>query len=785
MKFSEYWLREWVNPALTTDELTHLLTMAGLEVEACESVAPPLPGVVIGEILAAEPHPQADRLRVCQVSIGGDAPLQIVCGAPNARVGIKIPCATIGAVLPGDFVIKEAVLRGVASFGMLCSAKELQLVEDADGLYELPLDAPVGQTITEYLALNDQLITIKLTPNRADCLSMSGVAREVAALTRAPLTVPQWSETQPEGTTAKAVNLTAGDACPRYVGQVIENVNAAQPTPAWMVQKLQRAGLRSISLLVDITNFVMLELGQPLHAFDAATLQGDITVRWAENRETLTLLNDKTIELTSDMLVIADASGPVALAGIMGGKPTEVTSATQNVFLEAAFFAPAAIAGRARRLTLSSDAAHRFERGVDFEATRHALNRATALIVELAGGQAGPVTEVIQTLPARPPVRLRLRRLARLLGIALPDREVINILTLLGMSVVQAGDDILATPPSHRFDLQIEEDLAEEIARVYGYDAIPPILPPSSLGMLATPEAGLNANTLLARAIACDYQQVINFAFVEARWERELAGNSEPIKLLNPIASQLAVMRSSLIGGLINTLANNLARKQSRVRIVEQGRVFLGAGDAISQPEKIAGLAYGPCLPEQWGVAASVVDFFDVKGDVMAMLSPLSLIWTRGAHPACHPGRCAMLSLNGAVVGFVGELHPEWVQGYDLPAAPVVFELDAALLNAHAVPKVGAISRFQPIRRDLALLVEQDLVAHALLSDLRENAPEGVTEIEVFDVYIGQGVPTGKKSLALRIVLHDTQKTLTEAEVDAVMTSLINTAASHGASLRN
>ncbi|TJZ75623.1 phenylalanine--tRNA ligase subunit beta [Chitiniphilus eburneus] len=783
MKFSENWLRTWVNPELSSEELAHLLTMAGLEVEETESAAPAFDNVFVAEVLSTTKHPDADRLNVCTVNVGEAEPLQIVCGAPNVKPGLKVPCARIGAALPGDFKIKRAKVRGVESFGMLCSGDELGIPDGVDGLLVLPADAPVGTPLRDYLQLDDQLFTIKLTPNRADCLSIKGVAREVSALTGA---VVNAGATPPVAATIddqRNIKLAAGTACPRYAGRVIRNVDQAAPTPDWMKQRLVRAGLRPISAIVDVTNYVLLELGQPLHAFDNAKLQGDITVRFAQQGERITLLNDKDVALDADMLVIADATGAVALAGIMGGGHSAVEAGARDIFLESAYFAPEAIAGRARRLGFSSDASHRFERGVDFGEARDAMERATRLILDLCGGEPGPVIEAVEQLPARPPVALRVSRVERVLGLALPAARIVAILERLGLSTTVDGDTIAVTPPSYRFDIQIEEDLIEEIARVYGYDNIPVSISVARTPMLPQPGDVRPKIALKHILVARDYQEAVNYAFVEEQWEADFAANTQPVKLLNPIASQMSVMRSTLFGGLINGLKHNINRKQDRVRLFEVARVFHGKG-ADQQPEKIAALAWGPREAEQWGIARERIDFFDMKADVAALLAPRVAQFQPVEHPALHPGRAATVLLDGQPIGVLGELHPKWVQAYELVHAPVLFELDvAALLHARKA-EVVAVSKFQPVRRDLALIVDEDRAAGEVLAVLQEAAAAFVTEIALFDVYRGKGVAEEKKSLAFKVLMQDTHKTLTDEEVDAAVAKLIRRAEAAGATLR-
>ena len=773
MKFSESWLRELCDPALDNPKLAELLTMAGLEVEENVPAAPPFDRVVVAQVVDIRRHENAEKLNVCSVDIGVGAPLQIVCGAPNVAVGLKVPCALVGAVLPGGFAIKEATLRGVESFGMLCSERELGISADNGGLLPLPADAPVGRLFRDYFDLDDHVLTLKLTPNRTDCLSITGIARELAALSGAAFRPVDTTPQLPTIDDVRGVHLDAPEACARYTGRVVRGVSAAAATPGWMVRKLARSGIRSISVLVDITNYVLLELGQPMHVFDLSKLADNLNVRFARAGETLVLLNGKTAALTPDLLVVADARGPLALAGIMGGAASSVQAdSTQDIFLESAYFAPEVIAGRGRRLGFASDSSHRFERGVDFGACRAALERATALVLSLCGGRAGPVSESSTALPTRAPVRLRVARVERILGVTLPAIEIARLLQGLGLSVEAEGDVLTVTPPSYRFDIVIEEDLIEEIARLYGYDNIPIRPPQGSLRMLPQPgrqRGGLAIKQLLA---ARDYQEIVSYAFVDADWEIGLAGNTAPVNLINPIASQMSVMRSTLIGGLIDTLGTNLKRQHERVRLFEVARVFHGV-TAAEQPEKVAGLAFGPRLAEQWATPAERIDFFDVKADVEALLSPRKAQFAALVHPAFHPGRCASVSLDGVVTGIIGELHPKWVQHYDLPAAPVLFELDTACLLACDLIQTQPISKFQAVRRDLALVVDEAQSYQAMLACMQTACAEYVVQIECFDLYRGKGVPEGKKSLAFKVILQDTQKTLTDAEVDSSVAKLI------------
>ncbi|MFT4172809.1 MAG: phenylalanine--tRNA ligase subunit beta [Rhodocyclaceae bacterium] len=790
MQFSEQWLRTLVDPALDSDALCHLLTMAGLEVEEVDAVAPPFTGVVVAQIVSFEKHPNADKLKICTVDIGTGTPQQIVCGAPNVVLGMKAPCATVGAKLPG-FDIKAAKLRGVESFGMMCSSRELGLDEDHGGLMVLPDDAPVGTNIRDYLALDDRRITIKLTPNRADCLSLMGVAREVSALTDTPLAAAAAQAVAVTGSARREVVLDAPEAAPRYLGRVISGANTQAPTPAWMRQRLERCGVRSISAVVDVTNYVMLELGQPLHAFDNDTLQGAIHVRHPHAGEKITLLNGQVVELQPDHLLIADAARPLALAGIMGGEASGVGDATRDIFLESAFFQPAAIAGRARELSFSSDASHRFERGVDPQLAPVAMARATELILSICGGQAGPVVEAIAdaAMPQRAEVSLDAARARKVIGVDIASDQMRAILARLGMSVTLEGDRLRAVPPSYRFDIAIEEDLIEEIARVFGYDNIPPVSPVGPMRMLPQTEASTPLHRLRRRLAARDYQEIVSFAFVEEAWERDFAANADPIRLANPIASQLAVMRSSLIGGLIGALDTNIRRRASRVRLFEIGRCFSRDAQATpvagyAQPMRVAGLAWGPALAEQWGTPTRRVDFYDLKGDLEALLGTHAT-YVADTHPALHPGRCAAIIVNGRKAGVIGELHPAWAQKYDLGTAPVVFELDLDAALASHVPASHDVTRLPSVTRDLALVVPQALPVAQLLDGLRQGAADIVRSLEVFDVYTGKGVAENAKSIALRAVLQHTERTLEEAEIEQAMSGLVQAAAEKfGAQLR-
>jgi len=783
MQFSESWLRSLVNPSLSSADLAHLLTMAGLEVEEMTPVAPLFDKVVIAQVLSKDKHPDADRLNVLTVNVGQAEPLIIVCGAQNVSVGMKAPCALVGAKLPG-IEIKQAKVRGVASFGMMCSAKELGLAEEISGLMELSADAAVGQSIREHLDLDDQLLTLKLTPNRSDCLSLFGIAREVSALSGASLApLPKISFA---AASAKkiAVKVAAPEACPRYMARAITGLNAKAATPAWMVQRLERCGLRSISAIVDVTNHVLLEMGQPLHAFDLMKLNGSIEVRFARAGEQLQVLNQQNVELQPDMLVIADDKGAVALAGVMGGADSAVDDATTDIFLESAFFVPSVIVGKSRKLGFGSDSSYRFERGVDFANTQVALDRATQLILDICGGQAGVVTEALAALPARNPVKLRTARVQRVLGVALDGKEIEQILSRLGMKMQQMGEEFSVTPPSYRFDIVIEEDLIEEIARVHGYEKIEPVPPQASMKILPLSETQRSLPKLRQSLVLRDYQESINYAFVEEAWERDLCGNTAPIALKNPIASQMSVMRSSLLGGLLAALRTNLARQQTRVRLFELGGCFATENGGYVQQERVAGLAYGSAMAEQWGSTVRNVDFYDVRGDVEALFAPRKLSFEAASHPASHPGRSARIMLDGRAVGWIGELHPQWQQQYDLPLSVIWFEVEQKALLQVGIPKVVEVSRFPLVRRDIAVLVDEAVTTQSLIQAMQAENAQNVVEIALFDLYRGKGVAEGKKSLAFRVLLQDTRKTLTDIEIEQSVLRLVTVLQGNGAQLR-
>jgi phenylalanyl-tRNA synthetase beta chain len=807
MQFSENWLRSMVDPKMNSDELAHLLTMSGLEVEDVEPVAPPFSNVVVAEVKEVVKHPNADRLNVCQVDAGTGTLLNIVCGAPNVRAGMKAICAKVGAVLPPGadgkpFEIKLGKLRGVESQGMMCSAKELKISEEGSGLMELPEDAPVGQNIRDYLGLNDLKFTIKLTPNKADCLSVLGVAREVSALTGETLSLPQFRPVPVSTDEILPAKISAPDLCGRFTGRVIRGLNARAATPEWMKRRLERSGQRSVSALVDISNYVMLEVGQPSHVFDLDKIHGGLDVRWGRKGESLKLLNGNTVEVDEWVGVIADDKEIESLAGIMGGDSTAVTLDTTDVYLEAAFWWPNAIQGRARRYNFSTDAAHRFERGVDYATTVEYIERITSLINEICGTpetKVGPIDDQVVNLPQRKPVMLRTERAAKVIGVALDDARIADIFTRLRLPFTQEPGKFFVTSPSYRFDIEIEEDLIEEVARVYGFENIPTLPPVAPSAMLIEPENTRSLFAIRHQLADLGYQEVVNMSFVEQVWEADFAANLEPIRLQNPIASQLSVMRSSLIGSLVANVRYNLNRKAGRVRVFEIGGVFLRNPQAqdgplsiagFDQPKRVAAIAYGPAFDEQWGMASRAVDFFDVKGDLEALFAPRQLRFEKTEHPALHPGRSAAVVLDGKQIGFVGELHPRWLQKYELPQAPVLFEVDAEALRARELPRYTEISKFPGATRDLALVVKQDVPAQALLDAFNNELASNVNgklvqAVVLFDEYRGKGLEQDEKSLAFRFSLQDTQSTLQDESVDAIMAALAAAAQQkHGAKLR-
>lgn len=775
MKFSEQWLRELVDLKVDNETLLKRLNLTGLEVESVEYLGNGLDYIVVGEIISAEPHPDADKLRVCQVSIGTSDYLQIVCGAPNARVGSKAPLAQVGARV-GTLTIKAAKLRGVESNGMLCSAKELGLDSDASGLLELAADAPTGATLSAYLGLPDSAIELGLTPNRADCLGMRGLAREVAAQFATRTMLPDVPPVKPTHDAVPTIQLDAPADCPRYCGRLIRGVSTSAVAPLWLRERLRRSGVRSIGALVDVTNYVMLETGQPMHAFDASTIDGNIIVRRARAGETLKLLDERVATLSDDMLVIADASKAIALAGVMGGFETRVTASTTDVILESAHFAPAAIAGRARKLGLHTDASHRFERGVDPELPRLALERATQLLIEIAGGQAGPVVEAlaVEHLPRRPPVTLRRARIERVLGIAIADAKVETILRNLGMQIESSADGWVATPPSARFDIAIEEDLIEEVARIHGYEQIPTRDPAGEIHVAVVPEDLVAIRALRDQLTARDYNEAISYAFVDASLLDRWGLADAAIALANPLSAELGVMRTSILPGLVSALAANRNRQQSRVRLFEIGRAYRHGKSGPTETPRIAAAAIGSAHVEQWGVANRALDLFDTKGDMESLLqlagASASEFQTRPGGPDwLHPGRAATLLRGGVVVGYYGSLHPQLLKKLDLDDDVYAFELDLEPLTRRQLPEARTLSKFPSVRRDIAVVLPEEVAYADVEACLRETVGEHLAQVFLFDRYVGANLPSGMKSIAIGLILQDLSRTLTDQDSDRCM----------------
>ncbi|MEQ1635425.1 MAG: phenylalanine--tRNA ligase subunit beta [Methylococcales bacterium] len=780
MQISEAWLRTYVNPPLSTQELVAQLTMAGLEVDAVTPAAADFSGVVVGEVLSMQQHPDADRLRVCQVNVGDNEPLQIVCGASNVRVGLKIPAALVGAVLPGDFKIKKSKLRGEDSFGMLCSEKELGLASSAEGLMELAADAPIGTDIRDYLALNDNIIEVDLTPNRADCLSVEGIAREVAVLNQLNFATPALVTINEQHQDTLTVSVTDKTACPRYLGRLIKGINPRATTPIWLKERLRRAGIRSLGPVIDVTNYVLIELGQPLHAFDAAKLHGNISVRWAKMGEKLTLLNDQTITLDTESLCIADENQILALAGVMGGSASAVSEQTQDIFLECAFFTPLSIAGKARKFGLHTDSSHRFERGVDPFLQERAIQRATQLIVEIAGGNVGAISAVTDpsTLPDRSAVKLRRQQITKILGITPADSEVIAIFQRLGMQVFSDAEGWQITPPGCRFDIAIEADLLEELARIIGYNNLPmrSLLMHSSLGY--APEAKLTLDRVKDLLVVRGYQEAITYSFVDEDIQKLIDPEQIFVRLQNPISSELSIMRTTLWCGLLRAALYNTNRQQSRVRLFETGLRFIKPHGELLQQKSVAGLALGSVTTEQWGEATRKVDFYDVKADIAALfdLTACGVKYQPGQHSALHPGQTAqILSSTDEAIGWVGMLHPtlEKQLGFDSPV--FLFELDQDILLNRKIPVFTTLSKFPSVRRDMALIVDDAVTANSLVACINNCAEPTLQEVCVFDIYRGKGVAKGNKSVALSLILQNSSQTLTESEIDVIFNRLLET----------
>lgn len=806
MEFSEAWLREYCNPPIDSKALAELLTMSGLEVEERRPAAPPFSGVVVARILSAEQHPSADRLRVCMVDAGKfspNGPLQIVCGAPNARAGILVPLALVGAVLPPGpdgkpFEIKVGKLRGVESHGMLCSPDELGLGGAHEGLMELPEDTPVGEDIRGCLTLDDQVFNIKLTPNLAHNLGIYGIAREVAALTGSPLKQPHFQPIPASHGEILPVEIQAADLCGRFTGRLIKGVNTKAKTPRWITERLERSGQRSVNVIVDISNYVMFEFSRPNHIFDADKIHDGIVVRWAEDGEELELLSGQTVKLDRKVGVVADRKGVESLAGIMGGNRTGVGDDTVNLYVEVAYWHPEAVAGRSRRFNFSTEAGYRFERGVDPQGTVEHIEYITKLIIDICGGQAGPVDDQIVNLPKRQPVAVRTDRASRILGMPLTQEQCSSVMRRLGLAFTEEPGRLLVTPPSWRFDINVEEDLIEEIIRVLGYNTLPAIPPIAPVQAAVQSENRRKGHTLRRAVADLGYNETINFSFVEERSELELAGNDNPIRLLNPIAAPLAVMRSSLIGSLMSALSYNLARKASRVRLFELGRVFLRDTsvkaslktlEGIAQPLRLAGLAYGPAEESQWASPDRLVDFFDIKGDVEALLAPFKAEFEPCQHPALHPGRSAAILVEGRKVGIVGELHPRWRQAYNLPLAPMLFELDAEILMRRPFPAFSVVSKYQAVQRDIALAVDAAVSARRIQKAIESSDASGILRsVTLFDVYkpgsAQADLAAGERSLAFRLELQSDQVALSEEAIATVCQAAVKAVKPLGARLR-
>ena len=784
MRFSEAWLREWVNPPVDTRQLADQLSMAGLEVDVVEPAAPAFSGVRIGWVQSVAPHPDAEKLRICRVDLGEDALLQIICGAANVAEGMKVPVATVGAVLPGDFKIKKAKLRGVESFGMICSAKELGLAESSEGILPLPADAPVGEDIRAWMALDDHCIEVDLTPDRGDCLSVSGLAREVAVINRAPLATPAIQPVAPVHDQSLPVHLQAPTACPRYVCRIIRNIDPSATTPWWMQERLRRGGIRAISPVVDVTNYVLLELGQPMHGFDLAKLDGEIRVRMAAEGERIALLNGEEATLRADTLVIADAGRAVALAGIMGGSATAVGPETRDVLLESAFFAPLAISGKARSYGLHTDSSHRFERGVDPELQIRAIERATRLLIAIVGGEPGPVVEAISQADRPEPRALTLRpaRVAQVLGLVLPEETILDILARLGIQTEPTAEGWLVTPPSARFDLIQEVDLIADIGRIYGYDRIPVSHASSASVTRSTPEADFDLDRARLALVDRGFQEVITYSFVSPEMQALVDPDQEVLRLSNPLSAELSIMRTSLWPGLIQTARYNLARQQERVRIFESGLRFRIGTDGLTQTPGLAGLITGSPEPEQWGLTSRAADFFDLKADVEALLAltgaPGRFSFVPGAHPALHPGQTARVECDGQSVGLLGMLHPSLAAQLDITGDAYLFELDIAPLSAGALPKHASISRFPSIRRDIAIIVDEAVTYAAIADCIRATETELLRDLVLFDLYTGKNIESGRKSLALGLILQASSQTLTDAVIEDTVRRILGRLAS-------
>ena len=795
MKFSESWLREWVNPAISRDELTHQITMAGLEVDDVIAVAGDFSGVVVGEVVECGQHPDADKLRVTKVNVGGEELLDIVCGAPNCRQGLKVAVAVVGAVLPGDFKIKKAKLRGQPSHGMLCSYGELGIEIESDGIIELPLDAPIGTDIREYLQLNDVIIDVDLTANRADCLGMVGLAREVGVLNRLNVTEPSWEAANVSSERRVEIDVANPEACPRYLGRVVSNVNVKAQTPDWMVEKLRRSGIRSIDPIVDITNYVLVEFGQPMHAFDLDKIDGGIKVRLGHGEEKLTLLDGNEIIVPADTLVIADSSQALALAGVFGGEASGVSEQTRDIMLECAFFAPLAIMGKARRLGLHTDSSHRFERGVDPELQHKAMDRATRLVLDICGGEAGPVVEAKSEahLPKAADIKLRRSKLDKLLGHQISDADVEEILTRLGFQVEKQGSDWQVKTATYRFDMAIEEDLIEEVARIYGYNNIPNTAPLAHLSMTDHKESDLKLSRVRAMLVARGFQEAVTYSFVDPKLQKLVHPDSEAMVLPNPISSEMSAMRLSMFTGLLNAVGYNQARQQTRVRLFETGLRFIPDAQAesgVRQQAMLGAVIAGPQSDEHWSMESKTVDFFDLKGDLEAIIgltvSEAEFSFKGAQHLAMHPGQCAEILRNDRVIGYIGAVHPSLEKPFGLNGKTIVFELELDALLQAKLPQAQAVSKFPANRRDIAIVVDEEVAAGDVMTLIRKVGENQLVGLNLFDVYRGKGVEQGKKSLAIALTLQDNTRTLEEKEIAEMVDTVVSALKSEfNASLRD
>ena len=787
MKFSESWLREWVNPALSSDELSHQITMAGLEVDAVEPVAGEFTGVLIGEVVECGPHPDADKLQVTKINLGPDFNdgelVDIVCGAKNCRLGLKVAVATVGAVLPGNFKIKKAKLRGVPSHGMLCSESEIGLAESSDGILELAQDAPIGLCVREYLDLDDVTIDVDLTANRGDCLGLKGLAREVGVLNSLTVTEPVINNVAASITDELAITLTAEQACPRYLGRVIKNIDVTAQSPLWMVEKLRRCGIRSIDPVVDVTNYVLLEQGHPMHAFDLDKIEGGINVRFANNEEKLTLLDENEVTLSTETLVIADDNKALAMAGIFGGLTSGVTTESKNIFLESAFFSPLAILGKARQYGLHTDASHRYERGVDPQLQLDAMNRATELLLEIVGGEAGPITEAKsdENIPQEKQISLRRVKLDSRIGHHIADEQVAEILTRLGFTISFENDVWEVTVPAYRFDIKIEVDLIEEVARIFGYNNIPNVSPKATLSMCANKEANLSVSKLRNALVNRGYQEAITYSFVDPKVQALLHPDQEVMTLPHPISSEMSVMRLSLWTGLLQSVAYNQNRQQNRLRLFETGLRFVpdeSAENGVRQENMIAGVITGQRNEEHWDMEKAATDFYDIKADVEALLSltadASAYEFSKAEVSALHPGQTAGIYRNGTLVGYVGTLHPELERKLGLNSKTLIFELLLSEILTAKIPEAAAISRFPSNRRDIAVVVKEEVDAKNVLQLIEKVGGNYLIDLNLFDVYRGESIEEGSKSLAIALILQDNDKTLEEKDISDVVNRVID-----------